>query len=103
MQRQVELLSKIIGVMHDSAPPGCSGMECEFDHEYYDGGWSVGSRYSYVVGEARVSEHLCDPEDMVSDYVHELHGLMKAQSGGDWVSFLLVIDAEGKASARFSC
>lgn len=89
VQRQVELVNKIIGVMHASAKPDCSGMECEFDHEIYQGGWSVGSKYFYVKDAIRISEHLNDPEDRLSDFVHELHEpmLVLAQEpifGGAW-------------------
>ncbi|KRG69715.1 hypothetical protein ABB27_05450 [Stenotrophomonas terrae] len=101
IQRQIELLNKIVGVMHASAGAGYSGMECEFDHETYEGGWSVGSNYCYIMGANRISGRLDDPEDTLSDFVHELHELMKVHTGGDWTSFLLTVDAGGKAATKF--
>lgn len=101
MQKQVELLGMIVEVMDASSPSGYSSMECEFDHEVYEGGWSVGSKFSYVIAGKQVSESLVDPEGSLSDLVHELHKQMKTQTGGDWSSFLLSIDAEGKATTKF--
>lgn len=83
LQRQIKLLNRIVGVMRMSARREYSSMERVFDHECYEGGWSVGSKYSCPAGGEDFNEYLDDPQDAVSDLVHELHELMKEHAGGD--------------------
>ena len=101
IEQQVEVLNGITQIMHDSAGGQYEEMRCEFDYEVYDGGWSVGSRYSYVKNGLSVSALMADPEDRASGLVHQLHDLMKSHTGGDWKSFVLAVDPSGKAKTNF--
>lgn len=102
IEQQVNVLNEITQIMHDSARGWYEEMRCEFDYEVYDGGWSVGSKYSFVRNGVPVSELLDDPRDKISDLVHQLHELMKFHTGGDWKSFVLAVDPSGKAKTNFT-
>jgi hypothetical protein len=101
IEQQVEVLNGITQIMHDSARGQYEEMRCEFDYEVYDGGWSVGAKYSFVRNGLSVSELLDDPEDRASGLVHQLHELMKSHTGGDWKRFVLAVDPSGKAKTNF--
>jgi hypothetical protein len=101
IEQQVEVLNALTQIMHDSACGQYEEMCCEFEYEVYDGGWSVGSKYSFVRNGLFVSEFLDDPEDRASGFVHKLHELMKSHTGGDWKKFVLSIDVSGKANTKF--
>ncbi|WP_233237930.1 hypothetical protein [Bordetella sp. LUAb4] len=102
IEQQVRILNALVQIMHDSANGKYEEMCCEFEHEVYDGGWSVNSKYSFVRDHLSFSEFLDDPEDKASSYVHELHDLMKAHTGGDWKKFIVNINPSGKATTRFT-
>ena len=102
IEQQVEVLNAITQIMHDSAQGHYEEMRCEFEYEAYEGGWSVGSKYSFIRNGLKVSELLDDPEDRASSLVHQLHELMKVHTGGDWKSFVLAIDPSGKAKTNFT-
>lgn len=100
--QQVQILTALTQLMHDSANGNYEEICCEFEYEVYDGGWSVGSQFSFVRGGLTFSTFLDDPEDKASGYVNELHELMMSQTGGDWKRFVLVIDSNGRANTKFS-
>lgn len=102
IDKQVEILNKLTQLMHDSTNGVYEEMQCNFEYEPYDGGWSVGSRFSFVRQGTTVSELLDDPDDTASDLVHELHEVMKKHTGGDWKSFVLSVDPTGKAHTKFA-
>lgn len=102
IDQQVDVLNALTQIMHDSACGQYEEMRCEFEYEIYDGGWSVGSKYSFVRDGLSVSEFLDDPKDRASDLVHKLHELMKSHTGGDWKKFVLSIEHDGKASTKFT-
>ena len=102
IEKQLEVLNGLTKIMHDSSRGDYEEMRCEFDYEVYVGGWSVGSKYSFIRNGLSVSELLDDPEDKASDFVHQLHELMKAHTGGDWKKFVLSIDSSGKANTKFT-
>lgn len=101
-EHQVEVLNELTQIMHDSARGQYEEMRCEFEYEVYEGGWSVGSKYSFIRNGLSVSEFLDDPDDKASGFVHKLHELMKYQTGGDWKGFVLSIDSSGKANTKFT-
>lgn len=100
-EQQVQVLNALMKIMHDSANGPYEEMCCEFEYERYKGGWSVGSKYSLIRDGLFLSELLDDPEENASSYVHELHELMKAHTGGDWKKFILSIDSSRKANTKF--
>lgn len=102
IEKQVEILNQIVQVMHNSAASNYEEMSCEFDYEVYEGGWSVGAKFSFVRDAVMVSDFLDDPDDRVSDLVHQLHGLMKAHTGGDWTRCVLSVGRDGKAKTNFT-
>lgn len=102
IEQQVEVLNGITQIMHDSARGQYEEMRCEFEYEVYEGGWSVGSKYSFVRDGLSFSELLDDPEDKAPGLVHQLHELMRSHTGGDWKSFVLAVDTSGKAKTKFT-
>jgi len=100
IDQQVEALNQIVQIMHDSAGGPYEGLRCEFDYETYDGGWSVGSAYSFIRDGVSVGARLDDPH-RASDLVGELHRLMLEHTGGDWREFILSVDADGRAHTKF--
>ncbi|GJI97213.1 hypothetical protein RugamoR57_39310 [Duganella caerulea] len=102
IEKQTKILNRLVQIMHDSARGPYDGMSCEFKYESYENGWSVDSKYEFLREGKSVSELLDDPEDEASNFVHELHELMKVHTGGDWKSFVLNVDATGKANIQFS-
>lgn len=101
IEQQVEVLNALTQIMHDSAHGQYEEMCCEFEYEVYDGGWSVGSKYSFIRHGISVSELLDDPEDRASGFVHKLHELIKSQTGGNWKKIVLAIEPSGKANTKF--
>lgn len=102
IELQVQILNALTQIMHDSAKGAYEEICCEFEYEVYDGGWSVGSKYSLVRDGLFVSEYLDDSDDRVSSLVHKLHELMKSHTGGDWKKFVLTSTADGKANTKFT-
>lgn len=102
IEQQVAVLNQITQIMHNSADGEYEEMRCEFEHEVYTGGWSVGSKFSFARNGLSVSELLDDPRDIISELIHQLHELMKAHTGGDWKSFVLTVDAAGRAHTKFT-
>lgn len=102
IEQQVAVLNEITQIMHNSAHGRYEEMRCAFEYETYDGGWSVGSQYSFVRDGSSISELLDDPEDKTSGLIHKLHELMKAHTGGEWKSLVLTVDATGRAHTKFA-
>ncbi|WP_017254366.1 hypothetical protein [Pseudomonas tolaasii] len=102
IEQQVQILNSLTQIMHRSARGPYEALSCEFDYEAYVGGWSVGSKYSFVREGLFVSELLDDPDDEASDWVHALHQLMRQHTGGDWKKLIVVVDSDGKASTKFA-
>ena len=101
IQQQVEVLNKITQVMHESADFDYEEMTCRFDYYIDDGEWSVDSEFSFVRKGTLHRARLNDPTGGVYRFVHQLHELMKDHTGGDWRSFILTLDATGKAHTKF--
>ncbi|MYN15939.1 hypothetical protein GTP81_04170 [Rugamonas sp. FT107W] len=102
IEKQTNILNRLVQIMHDSARGQYDGMSCEFEYESYENGWSVNSKYEFFRNGKSISELLDDPKDEASNFVHELHELMKTHTGGDWKSFVLNVDVAGKAHIKFS-
>ncbi|QOZ84301.1 hypothetical protein DXT74_15220 [Chromobacterium sp. Rain0013] len=101
IERQMELLTELARIVHESASEGYSEARCEFDYECSEKDWTVGSSFSYVLQGVGRAEFLNDPNDRTSQLVHELHELMRQHTGGSWKEFVLSIDANGKAHTNF--
>ncbi len=102
IEKQTNILNRIVQMMHDSARGSYDSMSCDFEYEAYENGWSVNSKFEFIRDNTSISELLDDPMDETSNLVHELHELMKTHTGGDWKGFVLNVDAAGKAHIKFS-
>lgn len=101
LNRQVEVLNKIVSIMHSSADPGCSSMRCEFDYDPGEGVWSAGANFSYTINGRVKSEYLSNA-CVAYELLHDLHEVMKLHSGGDWRSLVIDLGEDGEVSTRFS-
>ena len=97
---QVEILNKIVSIMHASAVPGYNSLRCEFEYEAGDGGWSAGAKFSYFMNEISVSECL-DSVGVVYELLHDLNEVMKAHSGGSWRVLVVEFAEGGKVKTKF--
>ncbi len=102
IEKQVEILNQITQVMHDSAAPSYEEMRCEFDYFVAEGDWSIGSEFSFVRNGEVHRTVLDDATGDIHQKVYQLHELMKAHTGGDWKSFVLAVDRNGKATTNFT-
>lgn len=86
-----------------SAEEGYSTASCRFDYSSSpDGSISVGAEFSYMINGQEKSAALVYPErKKLGDLVPKLHKEMKVHTGGEWTSFMLTIDQDGKAKSKF--
>jgi hypothetical protein len=101
VSRQVDILNKIVSIMHSSADPGYSSMRCEFEYDPGEGAWSAGAKFSYLINGRVISEHLSSA-GVAYELLHDLHEVMKSHSGGDWRSLVVDLGEDGKVNTRFS-
>lgn len=99
IDKQVEILNKLAGVMMRSPETGYDSLTCRFEVSIEDG--SVGQEFSYTKGGKKISSLLDDPDWEVMDWVFNLHKEMKAHTGGNWTAFILTIGEDGKATTKF--
>jgi hypothetical protein len=102
---QTDILNEIVNIMIESAPLNCEKIKCEFEYRYGDGdgdgSYGVGTQFEYLFGSERNFVLLSDPEYKTTGLVGRLHSMMKAHTGGEWTSFTLTLDADGKAHTKF--
>ncbi|GAB6261023.1 hypothetical protein [Photobacterium sp. R1] len=96
---QVEILSRIAGMMIESVSCQYTSMSCRFVIDCQDE--SVEQEFWFANHDNRVSTLINDPDWIISDLIFELHNVMRSHTGGSWTSFTLEIDSEGKVKTRF--
>lgn len=87
--------------MHDSAHNDYEEIGCQFKYFVDDDDWSVDSEFWFVRGGKMCRARLDDPTGNVYRFVHQLHELMKAHTGGDWKKLVLAVGIDGKATSKF--
>jgi hypothetical protein len=100
---QTEILNEIVNIMMLGAPTNCEEIKCVFEYRYEieDNSYGVGKQFEYLQGNERKYIILSDPNYRITDLVAKLHSMMKAHTGGEWTSFTLTLDADGKAHTKF--
>ena len=100
---QTEILNEIANIMILGAPENCEEIKCVFEYRYGydDGSYGVGKQFEYLQNNERDYVILFDPKYRITELVPKLHALMKAQTGGEWTSFTLTLDKDGKAHTKF--
>jgi hypothetical protein len=99
IDKQVEILNKLAGVMMRSPDTDYESLTCRFEVSIKDE--SVGQEFSFKKDGEQISGLLDDPDWAVMDWVFDLHNEMNAHTGGDWIAFTLTIDGDGKATTKF--
>lgn len=100
LERQTEILNILLQMMHSSADSNYQELLCKFS--FNKAGMCCGSEFYYYNNGEKISEFLREKEGM-SEYslLEELHTIMKEHTGGEWDSFTLTLDANGKAHTKF--
>lgn len=101
IDQQVNVLSQITQVMHDSTLADYEEMTCQFDYFLDGDDWSIDSEFSFISKGKLNRGLLKDSTGDVYRLVHTLHELMKAHTGGSWRKFVLSIDGSGRANTKF--
>lgn len=97
---QSGILEKLANLLYNSYNDKYDfiSLECKYMPDYS----TVGITLSVsLLGK---ENYIMPPDGMASesiDLAEELHTLMKAYKGGAWTSFILTLDADGKAHTKF--
>ena len=99
---QTKLLNSIANFLYNEVDDSYDSLSCEFT--IFGEGATKTASSSIAIFRAGHEESR-GFSDMalleVTDVVVELHTLMKAHTGGEWTSFTLTLDANGKAHTKF--
>jgi hypothetical protein len=100
---QTDVLNEIVNIMMLSAPENCQQIKCEFEYRCGndDGHFGIGTQFEYIHNNKKSFVLLSDPDYRTTDLVAKLHSMMKAHTGGEWTSFTLTLDQDGKAHTKF--
>ena len=104
IEEQRQILDQLYRIVKGSTPEKATSSACrfEYDHDYQDCSFSVEEEFWYFIGPKRNSaamdEEISEP---VMGLVKELHEKMKAHTGGDWDSFTLTIEEDGRVTTKF--
>lgn len=104
IEEQRLIIDQLYQIVKGSCPSEATSARCrfEYDHGYEDGSSSVGEEFWHTSGEDAVTDFLDrDLRRPVMGLVKELHGLMKAHTGGDWDAFTLFINEDGTVTTKF--
>jgi hypothetical protein len=105
IEEQRKLIDQLHALVVESIPVGATSADCRFDYfKGPDGAQSVGTELHYELDGNRVSARLLRRPERAERpirLVPQLHALMKAHTGGDWVALRLTITPSGRASAHF--
>jgi hypothetical protein len=102
LEEQTNVLEKIAQIVHLNAVDGYDKACCIFDISFsQDGSSSVGEAFSFQKNGTRFSEFLRYTDKEIPSLVRALHTMMKAHTGGEWTSFTLTLDQDGKAHTKF--
>lgn len=98
---QTNLLNKLTGILSSSFSDKFDKLKAEY--EYLERYKTISTSYSYIYNEKEI--YFDAPQGAASknlDFCEELRSLMKENTGGEWISFTLTLDAEGKAITKFN-
>lgn len=100
LQRQQEILNELSNLIHNETDQGYQSATCEYTfHVNFN---TTSSKFSFIINGNTVKKALSDETTMRNrDIAEELRTLMKEHTGGEWTSFTLTLDANGKATTKF--
>lgn len=99
IDKQVEILNKLISMMMRSPETDYDTLTCRFELSIEDD--SVSQEFTYMKNGKSVSALLDDPDWEAMNWVFRLHKEMKAHTGGEWTAFTLTLEEDGKAKTNF--
>lgn len=103
IEQQTMILNNLCQLLHDNADEGYDEACCEF--KYYfgdDGSLGFGAKFHFSIDGLVNSRVFRDTnENRFDDLILKLHTLMKEHTGGDWKTFTLTLDKNGKATTKF--
>lgn len=98
--RQTEILNQLAQNLHSDAEYNYSVAKYEFTYlqEYK----TIENYFEFYNNGQKINRGSSD-EFSWNNYIlaKELREIMKAHTGGEWTSFTLTLDAEGKAHTKF--
>jgi hypothetical protein len=101
LSKQTEIMEKIAQILHDEADYRYERVVGEFD---FGGGYEGSAAVTiHILKEGKnLNPGISDKNIFeVNDLAVELRSSMKAHTGGEWISFTLTLDADGKAHTKF--
>ena len=100
IERQTEILNQLAQVLHDDADEGYSFAIGEF--EYLPEYETISNYFLFEKDNVKVNRPFSDGAVTKNlDLCEELRALMKTHTGGEWTSFTLTLDKDGKAHTKF--
>lgn len=98
---QTELLSKLANLLSNSFRGNFTHLESEYKYlEKYN---TISTSYNYIDNNKK--NYFKAPPGIATDNFYicmELRALMKEHTGGEWTSFTLTLDADGRANTKFN-
>lgn len=99
--RQQEILNELANILYNSFDGNYETLKC--DYEFLKDYNTISTSLSFEKNDTESSFEA--PHGVASknlDLTEELRLLMKEHTGGEWTSFTLTLDADGKATTKFT-
>ena len=98
--QQQALLDEIAQILHNEADDGYEKVSCKF--EWIPDYATINLSFHFMISEESIRRHISTANDIrVFDLAEELRAVMKSHTGGEWTSFTLTLDKNGKAHTKF--
>lgn len=97
---QTDILNKLCQIIHDEANFEYDFAICEY--EYFPEYDTISTSFKTIKdGNEKYIEMSVGAPSRNAELAFELRYLMKAHTGGEWTSFTLTLDKDGKAHTKF--
>jgi Protein of unknown function, DUF600 len=99
-ERQTEILNYLVQIMHDEADGDYEKLTCRFEINLEEE-WSE-TKFVFQRNGLEVSKGISEKYTWdIHNALEELHIAMREHTGGEWTSFTLTLDKDGKAHTKF--
>ena len=99
-ESQTDILNELAQIIHNEVNSDYEAVTCEYNFiSRYN---TISSSFRFVKnGEQYNKEMSPGVPTRNAELAFELRALMKAHTGGEWTSFTLTLDKDGKAHTKF--
>lgn len=101
IDQQNRVLNDLVNIIYNQTDEGYETALCKYTFLEKFKSTSINFSF-YVHGEQVKKAMTAEATIKSSDLVEELRALMKEHTGGEWRSFTLTLDADGKATTKFT-